>query len=161
MYPYTSGIRTGNPLINELNIRQGSSFRSKKWDTDNDYDYTVVRTVDRLRKNAVMEKGKTFTVKVDHENRVVEGYTNTYGKLLIEWAKKSEDFSDVKFVQQENAIKLAQAYVMNYFGRLWSMDNANLPNELDPSELLSQASDFKDEIITKWNAHAKPVVVRG
>lgn len=158
--PYSTGIRTGNPLINELNIKAGSSFNSRKWGTDNDYGYADVKIITRFRRHAALESGKAFTVKVDFTERELTGYTNTYGKLLVVWAKKSEDFDDVKFNQLQDAINLAQSYIMNYFGTIWSLDNSSLPNELDPSELLSQSSDKKQEVLEKWGAHTKPIVVR-
>ena len=161
-HPYSAGgARTAHTLINDLIITQGSSFSMKKWGTENSYDYHQVRIMDRLRRDAVTEKAKTFTVVVDHENRVVSGYVNTYGKLLIVWAKRSENFASVKFNQQEDAIKLAKSYVANYFGVLWSLDNSSLPNELDPSELLSQSESLKTEVMKKWTAHTKSILVRG
>jgi len=159
--PYTGGaVKVLHPLINEINIKQSTAHSQRMWGTDNDYGYGEVRIADKLRTDARMEDIKSFSFKVNYEERKIEGYTNVYGRMTVVWAKFSENWSDIKYQREEDTIKLAQSYILRYFGNLWNMDNAKLPSTIDPSEILSRSDDLYEEVITKWNAFTKPTIVR-
>jgi hypothetical protein len=160
--PYHGGGKVANPLINELNIRvrSGGGMGMNMWDTENDYGYSSVRIYESLERQAYIESDRATKIYVNTQDRTVEGYTNTYGDLAVDWAEYSTDWSAVRHQHQEEVIKLAQAYVADYFGNLWNMGNANVPNELDGGELLSKAEDLRTEVMEKWAARAKPVLLR-
>lgn len=157
--PYHGGGKVANPLINELNIRVGGSSVNK-WNTGNDYGYSQVQIYKSIERQAYIESDRATKIYVDYENRTVSGYTNTYGDLSIDWAKYSNDWADVRFHHEEELIKLCQAYVAEYFGNLWNLDNANVPNELEGADLLSRADDLREEVMDKWTKRAKPVLLR-
>ena len=57
-------------------------------------------------------------------------------------------------------IRLAQAYIAEFMGNLISLGNVDLPNQLDEGELLSRASDYREEILEKWKESPRPVILR-
>lgn len=160
--PYHGGGKVANPLINELNIRirQGGGMGMKMWGTENDYGYSQVKIFESRERQAYIEEDRATYIFVNYDERRLEGYTNTYGDLAVDWAKWSNDWSHVRFHHQEEVIKLCQAYIAEYFGNLFNMNNANVPNELEGADLLSRADDLRQEVMEKWAARAKPVVLR-
>lgn len=159
--PYHGGSKVANPLINELNIRvRSSGGGTKMWGTENDYGYTSVKIFESRERQAFIDEDRATKIYVDYSNRTLEGYTNTYGDLSVDWAQYSDTWDDVRLHHEEELIKLCQAYVAEYFGNLWNMSNASVPNELDGSDLLSRAEDLRQEVMDKWAARAKPVILR-
>lgn len=159
--PYDGSAKTANPIINDLIITQGPGGRSmKKFGTDNDYGFTAVKILERMERDAVVQNEKAVKIIVNHEDRVVEGYTNTYGNISITWAKYSEDFGDVQFRFRADAIKLAQARLMEYVGLLREQSVDDLPTQLDGADFLQKADTYKDEVMDKWNAHTKVIMLR-
>lgn len=160
--PYHGGGKVANPLINELNIRirQSGSMGMNMWGTENDYGYSQVKVYESMERQAYIESDRATRIYVNYDERKLEGYTNTYGDLSVDWAQYSNDWTHVRFQHEEELIKLAQAYIAEYFGNLWGMDNANVPNELDGGDLLSKGEDLRQEVMEKWAARAKPVILR-
>jgi hypothetical protein len=151
------GVKTSNPLINELLIKRAG----RAWGSmDNDYGIRAAEVMETVERQTFNQRGKIIKITTDYENSKITGFTNQVGYLSVTWAKYSNNWASVRFLREEDAIKLAQAYVKEFFGGLWEMDNASLPNELDGAELLAQAKDLKDEIYGKWNRYTKPVVIR-
>lgn len=159
--PADGGFQTGNPLINEMQIRVkhgGSGIRM--WGTENDYGFQQVRIFSRLERQAFQELEKATRIYVNERDRIVEGYSNQYGSLSITWAKWSDNWDDIRRVYREDVIKLSQAYVAEFMGNLISLSNVDLPNQLDEGELLSRASDYRDEVLDKWREAPRPVILR-
>lgn len=153
-------IRTGNPLINELNIKVKEGSYQNKWDTGNDYGYAEVFEMERARAQSVVSTNKSLRKHVDYQNRKVTGYTNVTGDISITWAKHSNDFDDVPFKFKEDVIKLSQSMVLQYFGRLRNQSTSNLPTELDGTDFIDRADELYEEVMQKWRQYTKVVLIR-
>lgn len=159
--PADGGVQTGNPLINEINIQvRGRGSGMRMWGTEQDYGFQEVRIFSQLERQAFTESERSTRLYVNETERVLEGYSNLYGSLSITWAKWSADWNNVRRIHREDVIRLSQAYVAEFIGNLMSLSNVDLPNQLDEGELLSRASDYREEIIEKWRNAPRPVLLR-
>jgi len=157
---YTSGV-TNNPFVNQINVRvKQGGMGMNMWGTGNDYDFSQVKIFESSERQAYIESGRATSIYVNYDDRKIEGYTNTYGDLSVDWARYSNDWNSVRFQHVEELIKLCQSYVAEYFGNLFNMDNAAVPNELEGSDLLSKAEDLRTEVMEKWSKRAKVVILR-
>ncbi len=154
-------VRTGNPLINELNIKVKEGSYYNKWDTGNDYGYAEVFEMERARAQSTVSTNKSLRKHVDYQNRKVTGYSNITGDISITWAKHSNDFENIPFKFKEDVIKLAQSMILQYFGQLrnQTIDNG-LPASLDGAEFIDRADELYQEVMTKWRAYTKVVLLR-
>ena len=157
--PYSGSAKVANPIINDLIITIGGRSQ-KKWGTPYDYGFSQVKIMERMERDAIVEDEKAIKIHVDIANRVLEGYSNTYGELSITWAKYSNDFNDIKFQLKADAIKLAQARLLEYLGMLREQAVNDLPTELDGSEFLSKSESYREEVLEKWHKHTKVVMLR-
>jgi hypothetical protein len=160
--PYYSTIKTGNPLINEINIRDASSggYRDM-WNSGNDYGYSQVEYTERSLRQSIIDTYKAFKKSIDYQNRRVKGYTNTAGQLSIIWAKYSLDWNDVDFRQEEQVIKLAQSYILEFFGRLRDQEAGQNPADLDGGSLIDRAEALYEEVMESWKNYPRAVILRG
>ena len=152
--------RTGNPLLDQFNIRIKGQTRNK-WNTGNDYGYTQVYYAEQAYSRARIQNVKALKQWVDYTNRKVKGYTNAIGKISITWAKWANDWSGVQFKFEEDVIKLCQSYVLGYFGRLLNQGTGDLPTELTGDDMISRSEDLEEQIIEKFKQYSKVVILRG
>jgi len=157
--PFDGSARTANPILNDLIITEGGRSQ-RMWGTPYDYGYSQVKIMERIERDATIQSEKATKIRVNHDTRVVEGYTNTYGALSITWAKYSRNFNDVKFNLKNDVIKLAQAQILEYLGMLRNQATNDLPTELDGSEFLQKAETYRDEVMEKWRNHTKVIILR-
>jgi len=100
---------------------------------------------------SVRDNVEAIRIKVDIEDRVISFFTNQTCKYFIEWAKYSDDFSDVKFQRINDVIDLCKANVKEQLAdTVGLVTNASLDITINADELRSQASELRDPIIEKW-----------
>jgi hypothetical protein len=156
------GTHVQNPLINEQNITIATSGGSRgMWGTQNDYGMTAARTMRSNERQGIIENARTFRYQTNENTRVVEGFTNIFGRLEIEWAKMSENFADISFRRQEEVIMLAKAYVCEYFGGLRKQATSSLPTEMTGDDLIEQADKWREKVETLWQEFTKVAIQRG
>ena len=154
---YAGGAGSRSPFINTINY---SVSRKSMYGTNNHYDMIGAKMLERAEQKLARSLNRVIKRNVDHKNRRLIGYTNDPGVLAITWASYSKDFDDVQYHFQEDVVKLAQSFVLRYFGELRNQLAGSLPGELDGSDFISRADDLYDNIIDKWNQHTKVVVFR-
>lgn len=159
--PYYATAKTGNPLINELSIRATSGGYNNMWGTGNDYGYSQVEYQQRAYRQSIIDTYKGFKKNIDYQNRKVTGYTNVAGQLSITWAKYSTDWGDIDFRFQEDTIKLAQSYILQYFGQLRNQINTNNADELDGGDLIDRAETLYEEVMEAWKQYPRVTILRG
>lgn len=147
-----------NPLVAEL--LYNSSSRIGKYGTPYDYDFKQARISAQMEQQATVNLIGTKKIRVDEVNRVVTGYTNVGGELIITWAKFSNDFDDVSFRRRREVIKLCQANVLEYIGMLRGQISDDTGTEFNYDMLLDKADTFREDVMTKWGEMTKPVVIR-
>jgi hypothetical protein len=156
------GTHVQNPLVNEMNITIQTSGGSRgMFGTLNDYGYTAARTAKSNERQGIIENARTFRYNVNENLRVVEGFTNIFGRLEIMWAKMSYNWADISFRRQEEVIQLSKAYVCEYFGGLRKQATSSLPTEMTGDDLLEQGQKWRELIQTKWESFTKVCVIRG
>lgn len=145
--------------LNKVDMQ--SSFGRNKWNTGNDYGYTQVYYSKRAFEKARINDRKSLKQWIDYNNRKIEGYTNTGARLAVTWAKWSNNWSGVQFKFEEDAIKLCQSYILQYFGNLLNQGTGDLPTELNGDSMIDRAETLYDEVITKFKEYSKVVIMRG
>jgi hypothetical protein len=159
--PYWATQKTGNPLINEMSIKISSGGYNNMWNSGNDYGYSAAEYSQRALRQSVVDTYKGFKKTIDYKNRKVTGYTNVSGELSITWAKFSYDWADVDFRFEEDTIKLAQSYVLQYFGQIRNQINTNNADELDGGDLIDRAETLYSEVMEAWRGYPKVTILRG
>ena len=156
------GTHVQNPLVNEMNITIATSGGSRgMWGTQNDYGYTPARTMKSNERQGIIENARTFRYQTNENTRIVEGFTNIFGRLEIEWAKMSYNFADISFRRTEEVVMLAKAYVCEYFGGLRKQATSSLPTEMTGDDLIEQADKWREKVETLWQEHTKVAIQRG
>ncbi|KKM07552.1 hypothetical protein LCGC14_1732810, partial [marine sediment metagenome] len=150
---------TGSPFLNAQNIGVAQRHRGM-YGTRNNYEFTLVRSMENLERQSIIDTNKAFKIKIDEGAQTVSGFSNVTGRLSITWAKYSQDFSDVSFNKFDDVKQLAQANILEYLGMLRSQQTTDIPNILDPRVFLDKATDLRNEVMTKFREFTKVVILR-
>jgi len=150
-----TGVKaTMNPFINATFIRSSNT----KYSTDyRDYNSSLIEMVGA--KTAI----DTFSAKkihVDAQNREVTGYSNSQGELIIEWAKYSDDFEDIPFIQKSEVIAVCQGALCEHLNIIRGQAMANQGVDFNDN-VFAQKIDRANEIKDKWLNRTKVVILRG
>lgn len=110
--------------------------------------------------NTVSNTG-TYRRRVDLANRQIQLFANVSCVANITWAKYSYDFSDVKFEQINNVIKLSQAYLLEHFAQTTQIvQDSNATKTVDAATIMSNAETLRSEVMDKWQQYPDMVLIR-
>lgn len=159
---YSTGKKSDSPFINQLlySSKRGS-YGAGMYGTQNDYGMDVAQHFLRSETRASIDTNKAFYVNVNEADRIVEGYTNITGELVVTWAKFRPDMDAVKFVRRDDVIRLSKAYFYRMLSMLFGLQEDNIDVTFNYSMLEDRANDLEEEILNKWQEHSKVVILRG
>lgn len=159
-YDY-KGINPENPFLAERVINTRPYAQSTgMYGTPYDYGMSEVIPIAHALKNAKRKFSKRYRIFPNEQTRVVEGFVNATSQLEVDWASYSENWSDIKYVYQEDVIALSSAYILQYFGRLRSQEETDLPVQFDATEFIDTANTIIEDVMERWRAATKTVVMR-
>ena len=150
----TVGHPTSNPFVNSMMY----SHTGSKYGTD--YRDRQSLMLEFSGAKSAIDTFSTKKINVDMTNRKVIGYSNVMGELIIEWAKYSDDFSDVPFIRKTEVIAVAQGFLCEHLNviRGQAMLNQGVDfNENIFQDKINRANDIKE----KWLNRTKVVILRG
>jgi hypothetical protein len=153
-------LPSNNPLINDRYITIRGQNKRNMWNTGNDYGYTRVYYAERAYSQASIRDVQAIKQWVDYQNRKLKGHTNTAANLSVTWAKYADDWTGVQHRFEEDAIKLSQSYVLQYFGNLLNQGTADLPTELTGDSMIDRGETLYEEVMEKFRRFTKPVLLR-
>ncbi len=141
-------------LLQAMTIGRGSFFR----------DFTNSQVQEAIIRLSTAESLVDYTKAVqldDYPNlRLVKGYTNISGDITIEWAKKSDNFGDIIWSYQDDAIKLAKAYFIQDIYRLREQVKLETKVSINTQALKEDATRWEDEVTSKWRKRGFAVVLK-
>lgn len=141
-----------------MGSRHSGMYGRKNWNPNH-----LKQTVQLQRQaEASFANMGTVNFRVDLPNRKVYIYSTTPGKVNITWAKKSTDFSNVRFEYKWDVLHLAQANLLKHLADTASIvDLGGVNLSINYGELKSRASELEEEVIDKWNEIPTVLVIRG
>lgn len=155
------GISPQNPFIADRVVSsQAFPGNQGMYGTRNDYGMSEVIPIVNALKKARRSMSKRYRIRVDEQNREVTGYSNMTGQLEIAWASYSLDWTHIKYVYEDDVIALASAYMMQYFARLRSQEESDVPVQFDAAAFQDAAEQIIDDVFTRWRAATKSVMSR-
>jgi len=100
-------------------------------------------------------------IRVDEANSQLVAFSNVTATVYIEWAKYSLDFSNVKFTQKLNVIKLAQYYLLRHLADTASIvSDTNLDININTDELKTKSDELREQVFEEWEQYIDIVLVR-
>lgn len=98
---------------------------------------------------------------VDVDNRQVVMFSNVTGDVYIKWAKYSLDFTNVKFTQKMNVIKLCQSYLLQHLADTASIiSDTNLDVTINTDELKTKADEKREEVMEEWLQYTDIILIK-
>lgn len=153
------GSTVTNPFIAERIFNQSSS--SRMYGTANDYGMDAVEDLVRMRKQSRADNARVVTIRTNHDARQVEGYSNVTGRLVIEWASYSLDWSRIPFRRKREVELFASALVLEFLGDLRKQIVDDVGVQFDADSFLQRAEEYKEEVYLSWKNNTHAVLVRG
>ena len=102
-----------------------------------------------------------FYIQDYPDERLVKGSTTTTGYLSIQWARRSNKFSDITFSYLDDAIKLAKAYLLQDASRLRdSVKLANSKIDIDINKIAADGEKWETEVMKRWSRRGSGVLVK-
>lgn len=110
--------------------------------------------------DSLINQGETFKYVVDYVNRQLISMSSVNARISIAWAKRSDDFSQVKQTQRMNVIKLAQAYLLRHLAYLGSMMiDSTSEKQINVDALQSNAERLENSVIEFWDSIPDTIVL--
>lgn len=161
-YGYQGTAGSTNPFVAEMYIRQDVGFGNVRgrYGTQNDYGMSSVIPIVEAANKTRQSQAKRSRVKADERKRKVIGWTNTSGKLEVQWAETSTNWDDIKSVYEEDVIDFSSANIMMYLGRLRGQEQTDLPVQFDAQDFVDTGREMKTEILERWRAATKVSITR-
>lgn len=148
--PNTNMIINNDPFASSVGM----------YGTRNDYGMSQVIPLVHSLTQARRTMRKKFAIRTDEQNRVIKGYTNSSGQLEVSWAYHSKNWSDIKFVYEDDVINLASANVLDYFAKLRGQESSDQPVQFDATEFADTARVIRDDVLERWRAATKVALIR-
>jgi len=154
-----AGVRSDSPFLNEVLIKQRTGSMGM-YGTPYDYGMMDASYMERSYKQAQMNYQRVKRLDIDENNRVVTGYSNITGELVITWAKFSDDFSSVPFRRKTEVINLAKSNVLRGFAMLRGQFNSDINVEFNADVFERRAEDLYEKTMNKWKRLTKVAISR-
>jgi len=139
------------------------SYKYRSYGTRYNYNGAQQQAMMELQKvKTLSNQLNTFKYFVNYEEKQIEAYSTTQAKLVIEWAKWSTDFADVRFAWREDVITLAQSYLLNYYADAGSLiiDGA-VDKGLNVDALRTRAQELWSRVMSeKFNVIPDTILIR-
>jgi hypothetical protein len=154
---------TGNAFVDERMIQStGGKYGRGMYGTRNGYGFETAMISRRAEVQSTIDSNKAFKWRVLENQKKITGFTNVVGTVEIVWAAWSEDWQYVAFSRQNDVIKLCQAKILDYFGRLRQQQSVpDAPVELNGEVLIERAKELNEEVYNKWKSYTTPILMRG
>ncbi len=157
----TAGSSSFWELVKYQGVQGGSSHSNYGIQGYNPNFLSQVRETERQSDIANINSRQAIKIDVDTDAKQIKVYSNVSGKILVEWAKYSVDFADVKFQQIENVIKLSQSYLLRQLGEMADLiSDTNSDVEINSDNLISRADTLEEQVMELWDRYPDIVVVR-
>lgn len=158
----SNSLPTQSPFMNALQYTYaGNSYGGGQWGTRYDYDMTDAYILERALRASNINKNIVFKVDdIDYVNRKLTGYSNISSTLTVTWAKYDTVFANIPYRYLSDVIKLSQAYLLETLASIRGQMRQDLPNEFNADEFMSRATEYRQEIIEKWQNKTKVVILR-
>jgi hypothetical protein len=151
-----------SPFLNEVLRKQVSSYGSYGVQPQTRRDPyimagTLIKEQTEQLSYITLRKAGNFTV--DNDNRILKGYSNVAGILVIHWAQYFWDWAKVKFEHTHDVISICQAFALRFVGGIRAQSDPNTGVTADGSSFLERAKELEEEILnTRWRGRI-PIVI--
>jgi len=161
--PTGTGLKTLSPIVNGINITVTDNTYANSYGSAYDYNGLSRANVDRQTvAYANQSESETFKVVVDERDRVVRGFTNYTGRVLIVWSEYSNDWNDIPFQREQEVIHLAQANVLDFFGDIKNqIAETGTSASISGADFLDKAESLREAVMEGWKNKTKVVINRG
>lgn len=158
--PYnTDYARSSSPFLNAINYHQGDV---RKYGTRYDYGMTEANISKRAWDIAQASYLRATRYEVDQNNKIVRGYSNDIGELIITWAEMSDNFNSIPWNRKEEVINLCQSALLRYLVIIRDQITTDVGGtEFNTQVLSDRADSLEEKVMNKWKALSKVVVLRG
>ena len=108
--PHLNGFaKTTSPFVNAVN------YHAAEWHeygTPFDYGVEAASFMEDSYERTKMNNLRAVRFDIDSNDRVVRGYSNDVGEIVITWKIMSYDFKDIPIEKKKEVIELCQAELM-------------------------------------------------
>lgn len=92
----------------------------------------------------------TFKYFINYQQRQVEVFTSVSCKVVIDWARYSLNFADVKHSRIQQTIMLAQSFLLNHLAdAAMLLDDTQLDKRFNTENIRTRATELYDKVITE------------
>ena len=155
---YGINTRSVNPFINQIYYNKNTY--ASMYGTPYDYGVEAAKYLERAYDLSKLDQLRAIRFDIDMNRRILSGFSNDRGELLITWAKMSNDFNKIPINRKDEVIELCQAEILNYFAMLRSQIQTGTNVDFNVDGFTSRAKDLEDRVMNKWKALSKTVIIR-
>ena len=149
--------RTDSPFVNSMNYQIANH---NMYGTDYDYGMEEASYLNASYERTKLNNLRAIRFDVDKNARVVKGYSNDVGEIIITWKKMSNDFIDIPIEMKREVIELCQAELMRSVAMIRGQIDDGTGTTLNSDDLMSRADALEEKVWNHWKAISKVVILR-
>jgi len=152
---------TGNAFVDNSNLLNNKGYGNlRKYGTRNSYGFETANYTEYQKNLYQANQVKDVNYDIDIKEKIITGYSTINGILSIDFVAFNNDFSYIPHIHLQEVIELCQAELQILLGNLYSLQESDLPNQLDGDELLDKGNTKKEEILDVWREAGKGILRR-
>jgi len=127
-----------------------------------DYDLTSATYMKRVEGNSITNSYKSFRYDFDRKTKnKVTGYSNTQGKVEVQWMCYSYDVNDVMYELQSTFIKYCQGLLLQNLAMIRGQMSSGQSSEFNNDFYVSKSKELLDEANDRYKGTIiNPVVIK-
>ena len=156
--PHLNGFgRTSSPFVNAINYHMADH---NLYGTRYDYGAEAASFMEDSYERTKMNNLRAIRFDIDEDDRVIRGYSNDVGEIVITWKLMSYDFNNIPIKKKNEVIELCQAELMRSVALIRGQIDDGSGVTLTADELNSRADALEEKVWTHWKSISRVVVLR-
>lgn len=149
--------RTNSPFVNAINYSIANHYQ---YGTRYDYGTEAASYMEDSYDRTKMNNLRAIRFDIDSNARVVRGYSNDVGEIVITWKVMSYDFANIPIERRKEVIELCQAELMRSVAMIRSQIDDGSGTTLNTADFNSRADALEEKVWTKWKSMSRVVILR-
>lgn len=116
----------------------------------------------KMLRNSLTNNSETFKIYNNKSKKQLEVFSSMKATLNVTWAKASNNFNDVQFLEKMRVIDLAASYLLKNLKNVGSiMEDNDTTKKLNIAELKETADQLETKVLEYWQAIPHIFIQRG
>lgn len=131
-----------------------------KYGTEYDYGYDAARWSRDAYQRSSQNSLRALRLHVYPDKKIVSGFANVTGEIIVTWAIGSTSFNDIPFSRKTEVLNLCKSKILGLFYRLRAQIDSGTGVNFNGDVFKDRSNDLETRVLTKWREFSKVTIVK-